>query len=467
MVGSLGGKSLCFCKHVWKIRRNVKCQPGVLQHTISDRLLFISHFVQYRYVNIVHEKLANFACIASNCTQRLDKHLPDGTSWSSSIWRGAHSTVAHRHALHHGRTIAGHQSMPHKHITDCQRRVVHRHAMATQNSSTASHKTEQKSHDSVASPQSSQQPRATHVKLQSAITAAKFSDWGIYNYKAVVAYDGTAYKGFQLQRGERNTVPTVQGVLERALCQIRQESRETLRMQSSGRTDAGVHAKGQVINFYSHKLVPDCTTMMHSLTRMLPDDVSVRSMQRVPPDFHARFTAMSKVYHYHLTVAAKVDPFTRWYSGRVQSPVDLSLMRQAADLFIGQHDFTHFANLGNPDPNPVKTIRRFDILPNEHGFVFQVEGNGFLYKMVRHMVGALLAVGAGNLLPDVIAHKLALGKTQLPGEKYRGWSIAVAQGLFLMDVKYPVHDDPGVLCHPDIEHDCFGRPLVGSITGEE
>ncbi|DBA69830.1 TPA: hypothetical protein ACH3X2_012548 [Trebouxia sp. C0005] len=390
-----------------------------------------------------------------------------GTSWSSSIWRGAHSTVAHRHALHHGRTIAGHQSMPHKHITDCQRRVVHRHAMATQNSSTASHKTEQKSHDSVASPQSSQQPRATHVKLQSAITAAKFSDWGIYNYKAVVAYDGTAYKGFQLQRGERNTVPTVQGVLERALCQIRQESRETLRMQSSGRTDAGVHAKGQVINFYSHKLVPDCTTMMHSLTRMLPDDVSVRSMQRVPPDFHARFTAMSKVYHYHLTVAAKVDPFTRWYSGRVQSPVDLSLMRQAADLFIGQHDFTHFANLGNPDPNPVKTIRRFDILPNEHGFVFQVEGNGFLYKMVRHMVGALLAVGAGNLLPDVIAHKLALGKTQLPGEKYRGWSIAVAQGLFLMDVKYPVHDDPGVLCHPDIEHDCFGRPLVGSITGEE
>jgi len=83
----------------------------------------------------------------------------------------------------------------------------------------------------------------------------------------------------------------------------------------------------QVINFYSHKLVPDCPTMMHSLTRMLPDDVSVLSMQRVPPDFHARFTAMGKVYQYHLTVAPKVDPFTRWYSGRVQGPVDLSLMR--------------------------------------------------------------------------------------------------------------------------------------------
>ncbi len=83
----------------------------------------------------------------------------------------------------------------------------------------------------------------------------------------------------------------------------------------------------QVINFYSHKLVPDCPTMMHSLTRMLPDDVSVLSMQRVPPDFHARFTAMGKVYHYHLIVAPKVDPFTRWYSGRVQSPVNLSLMR--------------------------------------------------------------------------------------------------------------------------------------------
>lgn len=339
--------------------------------------------------------------------------------------------------------------------------------MATQDSSSTGHETVQRSHQPVELPQSSNQPRATRVKMQSAITAAKFSDWGIYNYKAVVAYDGTAYKGFQLQRGERNTVPTVQGVLERALCQIRQESRETLRMQSSGRTDAGVHAKGQVINFYSHKLVPDCSTMMHSLTRMLPHDVSVLSMQRVPPDFHARFSAMGKVYHYHLTVAPKVDPFTRWYSGRVQSPVDLTLMRQAAFLFIGQHDFTHFANSGNPDPNPVKTIRCFDILPNEHGFVFQVEGSGFMYKMVRHMVGALLAVGAGNLSPDVIAQKLALGNTQLPGEKYRGWSIAVAQGLFLMDVKYPMHDDPGVLCHPDIEHDSFGRPLVGSSTGEE
>jgi len=83
----------------------------------------------------------------------------------------------------------------------------------------------------------------------------------------------------------------------------------------------------QVINFYSHKLVPDCPTMMHSLTRMLPNDVSVLSMQRVPPDFHARFSAMGKVYHYHLIVAPKVDPFTRWYSGRVQSPVNLSLMR--------------------------------------------------------------------------------------------------------------------------------------------
>ena len=83
----------------------------------------------------------------------------------------------------------------------------------------------------------------------------------------------------------------------------------------------------QVINFYSHKLTPDCSAMMHSLARMLPDDVSVLSMQRVPPDFHARFTAMGKVYHYHLTVAPKPDPFRRWYTGRVQGPVDFALMR--------------------------------------------------------------------------------------------------------------------------------------------
>ena len=83
----------------------------------------------------------------------------------------------------------------------------------------------------------------------------------------------------------------------------------------------------QVINFYSHKLTPDCTAMMTSLARMLPDDVSVLSMQRVPPDFHARFTNHGKVYHYHATVACKVDPFTRLYSGRVQGPLNLALMR--------------------------------------------------------------------------------------------------------------------------------------------
>lgn len=417
------------------------------------------------YDNGVCQESPKFAFNTCNCAQRVNQHLHNGTSWSGNIWRGSHCTVAYWHAVHLGRAGSGYQSLSAKSISKFQAKLGHRSVAAPQ-ALLVDRMTD------TAEPVQTSASTPTPVvlippkQLKVPLSPAKFADWGIYNYKAVVAYDGTAYKGFQLQRGECNTAPTIQGVLERVLCQIRQESRETLRMQSSGRTDAGVHAKGQVINFYSHKLTPDCTAMMTSLARMLPDDVSVLSMQRVPPDFHARFTNYGKVYHYHATVASKVDPFTRLYSGRVQGPLNLALMRQAAKLFIGQHDFTHFANVGNPDPSPVKTIRRFEVLPSDTGFVFQVEGSGFMYKMVRHMVGALLSVGAGTLSPDIIAERLALGKTQIPGEKYRGWKIAEAQGLFLMEVMYPAHDDSTVLCHPDIEHDAYGRPLVGSHPGE-
>ncbi|MCJ1368733.1 hypothetical protein MMC16_007878, partial [Acarospora aff. strigata] len=121
--------------------------------------------------------------------------------------------------------------------------------------------------------------------------------------------------------------------------------------------------------------------MMHSLARMLPHNISVVSMQRVPPDFHARYTAQRKVYHYYVHVGNKVDPFTRWHKGTVLGPLDHAAMREAALMLVGQHDYTHFASSGNPDPSPIKTIYRLEVLQDTDGYVFQVEGSGFMYKM--------------------------------------------------------------------------------------
>ncbi|KAL3161932.1 hypothetical protein ABBQ38_009014 [Trebouxia sp. C0009 RCD-2024] len=449
MAGSLSWRPLSNCKCVWQNRGQCSGAVHNIDNSISARLL---------------------------------RHPCLGASRPHHIWRSSYTAVANWHGLYSGRLASCHTSMLCRQAPTSKATMISRHSSISQPAVQQTTMTD----SGFALPGGNMSVNSDLNKRQRETVAGtgnppKWPDWGIYNYKAVVAYDGTTYKcahlhayhaadshaGFQLQKGTKNPVPTIQGVLEKALCQIRQESRETLRMQCSGRTDAGVHAKGQVINFYSNKLTPDCSTMMHSLARMLPDSISVLSMQRVPPDFHARYTAQRKTYHYYLHVGNKVDPFTRWHRGTVLGPVDLTVMRQTAETLVGQYDYTHFASLGNPDPNPIKTIHRFDILRDTDGYVFQVEGSGFMYKMVRHMVGALLAVGAGNLDPSVIAQKLEIGSKEVPGEKYRGWSLAEPQGLFLMNVTYPPHGDHTALCHPDIQHDSAGRPLLGREAGQE
>ncbi|BDA44980.1 tRNA pseudouridine synthase A [Coccomyxa sp. Obi] len=254
----------------------------------------------------------------------------------------------------------------------------------------------------------------------------------LHNYKATVTYDGTHYYGFQVQ----DTARTIQGELERCLTKVLQTDREQLKLTGSGRTDAGVHATGQVINFFGTK---SCShrQLWHSLNRLLPPDIRVLDVQPADPAFNARFCAVSKEYRFQMCIGPLHDPFLRDYSQHVFAPLNVAAMRQAAQCFVGSYDFTQFSNSYPHGLNPRKTLTRFDVHQVAPNLLrFEVEGSGFLYKMVRHMVGALIAVGRGKMEEARIVELLALGSKEFPGEKYRGWTVAEAKGLFLHEVRY-------------------------------
>eukprot|EP00898_Chlorokybus_atmophyticus_P005890 jgi/Chlat1/6301/Chrsp44S05887 len=233
-----------------------------------------------------------------------------------------------------------------------------------------------------------------------------------YKYRVTVAYDGTEYYGFQLQGKQ----PTVQGCLERALTTAAREPREVLRVMGAGRTDSGVHAKGQVVHFSTNTPV-DTWKLLNNLNGLLPLDIRVRDLVAVHPDFHARYSPVSKTYHYNIHTHPVADPFTHKYSLHYRARLDAEAMRAGASVFVGSHDFSTFANT-NPDRNapwrnPVRHILRCDIVDIEDGIRVEVQGRSFLYRMVRNMVGTLLQVGRGQLQPEAVTNLLQLGNRQL------------------------------------------------------
>lgn len=212
-------------------------------------------------------------------------------------------------------------------------------------------------------------------------------------WKCICAYDGTDFDGWQRQPQGG----AVQNHIEGALSQIFDQE---IQIQGSGRTDAGVHARGQCFHFdavWSH----DIDKMIRALHSLLPTSIKIGSVQKVRDDFHARFSVEGKryLYNYYLGRAAPVDDRYVWACRDI--PLDLELMRQGAAVLTGQHDFTAYsASHGkDSDPNPVKTINCI-VLKERGKFVrLGVEGSGFLYKMVRSFAGALYAVGRGRLTP--------------------------------------------------------------------
>jgi tRNA pseudouridine38-40 synthase len=256
----------------------------------------------------------------------------------------------------------------------------------------------------------------------------------MFKYKLTLAYDGTAYGGWQIQP---NAI-SVQSLVEKALATA---LRAPTPVAAAGRTDAGVHARGQTAHFTSETPL-DLFRLQASLNGLLPPDIRVLKLESAPEAFHARYSAVSKEYHYHLHLDPMMDPFKRLYSYHVFSPLDLDAMRAAARYFIGTHDFTSFANEaseGSAAKNPVRTLARLDICPEAGGIRLEFEGDGFLYKMVRNITGALLDVGRGKLSAEGIP---ALFEAK---DRRAASAAAPPQGLFLMKVNY-TSNPAGIAC---------------------
>jgi tRNA pseudouridine38-40 synthase len=250
--------------------------------------------------------------------------------------------------------------------------------------------------------------------------------------KLTLSYDGTRLVGWQRQaEGE-----SVQGVLEAALTRF--EGRPVT-VHGAGRTDAGVHALGQVASVevtFAH----DTTTLARALNAHLPEDVRVLSVHDAPPGFHARFDARSKTYRFCIRNGPVASPFERPFVWHVPQPLDVEAMRQAASRLLGRHDFSAFRSLGTDVPDSVRTLHASAVVETAGAvpwlgdggrlLTYEVTGDGFLRHMVRAIVGTLVEVGRGWRDP---AQMDALLQS---GDRARAGATAPAHGLFLVRVDY-------------------------------
>lgn len=246
-------------------------------------------------------------------------------------------------------------------------------------------------------------------------------------FKLTLAYDGAAYHGWQ----SRKDASGVQNRVEAALGKLFASGP---RVESSSRTDSGVHAWGMVAHFEiqraEFKMPPGKLAL--ALNACLPDDIRVRSAVRVPGKFHARFDAAGKQYRYHVWNDPVMNPLMRSQAWHVARDLDLAAMREAAVLFVGRHDFRSFtANRGVVLEDAVRTLTRCDIRKKGRHLTFMIEGGGFLYKMCRGIVGTLVQVGEGRFPASEIPAMLERRDRRTAGVN------APAHGLVLWKVFYP------------------------------
>lgn len=244
--------------------------------------------------------------------------------------------------------------------------------------------------------------------------------------KLILAYDGTDFHGFQRQRGLR----TVQAVLEEALARV---AGHPVTVVGAGRTDAGVHAAGQVAHCVIQGSIPT-ERIPRALQGLLPPDVVVYGAQEVDASFHARKSARAKVYRYSVLVAPFPWPFIRRYVLHEPGPLDVDAMRAAAAHLVGRHDFAAFQAAGRPVRDTIRTVRRLElseqVLPWGRIVHLTIEADGFLYHMARNIAGTLLEVGRGRRPPAWVAEVLASRRREKAGPT------APAHGLTLLEVHY-------------------------------
>ncbi|HEV2474528.1 MAG TPA: tRNA pseudouridine(38-40) synthase TruA [Chthonomonadales bacterium] len=241
-------------------------------------------------------------------------------------------------------------------------------------------------------------------------------------FKAKVAYDGTNFAGFQWQREQR----TVQATLETAVARI---SAGHSRVTAAGRTDAGVHALGQVVSFGAQTSVP-LNRMTHAMNGGLPPDVSVRFVDEVDAQFSARFSASSRVYGYLALNRRCPEALMRRYSAFVPEDLDLAAMQLAGSRLLGEHCFRAFANELGAEEHGMRRLMDCRVRRRGRFVCFRIEANAFLRGMARTIVGTLLEIGAGKRDPSCAADLLRLGDRRLAGPS------APAQGLYLVRARY-------------------------------
>lgn len=238
----------------------------------------------------------------------------------------------------------------------------------------------------------------------------------MFYYRVILSYDGTHYFGWQKTR----MGPSIQESLERSLAQLELGGVAT---EAASRTDRGVHAHGQVVSFLLQKeWEPE--RLRKALNAHLPADIRVKEIHRALPDFHPTLQAYRKEYRYRLSLGIAPLPMERLYSWHIKTPLDLSLMQKQAQSLLGTHDFTSFAN--EPEKDPICTVDAIKVRQSE----IQIQGNRFLYKMVRNLVGTLVYIGCGKLPPDCLPTLLAARDRKQAGVT------APAHGLFLHRVDY-------------------------------
>ncbi|MED0685454.1 tRNA pseudouridine(38-40) synthase TruA [Anoxybacillus ayderensis] len=240
--------------------------------------------------------------------------------------------------------------------------------------------------------------------------------------KCTIAYDGTHFAGYQIQQQKR----TVQGELEHALSIIHKG--QFVRVYASGRTDATVHAYGQVIHFDTPLAIPD-EKWPKALNALLPDDVIVKEASEVPPSFHARFSVKKKEYRYRVWIGEK-NVFLRHYVYYYPYKLHVTAMNEALRYVIGTHDFTSFCSAKTEIDDKVRTIYEAEVIQEGEELIFRLVGNGFLYNMVRIIVGTVLEVGRGERRAEEMKTILQQKSRSAAGKTAPG------HGLYLWHVSY-------------------------------
>ena len=242
------------------------------------------------------------------------------------------------------------------------------------------------------------------------------------NLRLDICYDGTRYRGWQRLPGKDDTI---QGKLETALSQI---LGEPIEISGSGRTDAGVHALGQVANFHCESAMP-AEEILQNLRRYLPEDIGIYSCRDVSPRFHARLNAKEKTYRYRIWNSDKPCVFARRFVSVMPEKLDVGAMEKAAEYLCGEHDFSAFCGNAKMKKSTVRFIRSVEIRREGEELQLFFTGNGFLHNMVRILVGTLVEVGRGERKPESVPELFG-------GKRAEAGFLAPGQGLCLMEVQY-------------------------------